>query len=520
MKKGCLILSGLLLSINILGGCTTTNRHEQDNLAQVDGGIVAGIQGKNPAVTVFKGIPYAAPPVGSLRWKAPQPAVPWIGIRKCDRFGPSAIQQPQAPFWVWTKEFIIDTAGGYSEDCLTLNIWKKSTSNNKKQPVIVFIHGGAYTSGGSSCDVYDGEDIAAKGIVFVSINYRVGILGFLAHPALSAESSDAVSGNYGILDQIAALKWVQRNIAAFGGDPGNVTVMGQSAGSGSVNSLLISPLARGLFRQAVAESFNFAGRTLPVLSDMEKSGKESFKDKTLQEMRSMTADELLSVKYQSGPVVDGVVIPKQPLDTYKSGTQNNVAVISGNVEGDTALFGLITAKTVQEYKQAAVNTFGNRAEDFLAAYPAADDSELNQTLNRLNIDNMNALQYMFAELRSISGHTDTYIYFFTHQMPGNDGASAFHTADVPYFLNHFSEARAALWKNEDFTTGRIMSSYLVNFAKNGTPNGKGLPAWKPAEQTISLKELGGSFSDINFTPEKELLWKNFYETKFGISVGT
>src|SRR4051812_28036667 len=211
----------------------------------VDSGLVEGTPGADAAITVFKGIPYAAPPVGDLRWRSPQPVVPWTDVRKADRFGNNAMQTPPAPHMWWTEEFIPHSELASSEDCLTLNVWTDKSSSNGKRPVLVFIHGGGFRSGAGSCAVYDGEALAEKGLVVVTINYRLGIFGFLAHPALTVESPDHASGNYAILDMIAALRWVRRNIAAFGGDPDNVTIQGQSAGSSAVHLLTTSPLAKG-----------------------------------------------------------------------------------------------------------------------------------------------------------------------------------------------------------------------------------------------------------------------------------
>ena len=224
---------------------------------EVTGGRICGYANADGDVTIFKGIPYAAPPVADLRWKAPQPVEEWEGVRECTEYAPAAMQSEQAPFMMWTEEFIIDTSKGYSEDCLYLNVW--APTGAKKAPVIMFIHGGGNTSGGSSCDVYDGEAIAKKGVVYVDINYRVGIFGFLASSELSAEDSDHVSGNYAIKDQIAALTWIRDNIASFGGDPENVTIAGQSAGSLNVNQLTVCPLAEGLFANAVTMSYNLVG---------------------------------------------------------------------------------------------------------------------------------------------------------------------------------------------------------------------------------------------------------------------
>jgi para-nitrobenzyl esterase len=265
----------LIISVLFIFSCTKPQTFELPKEVKIESGQITGVPGRNHSIIVFKGIPYAVPPVGDLRWRPPQPVKPWEGIKACDKFGPSAMQAPQAPFMMWSTEFIIDTSLGYSEDCLTLNVWTDADSSDGKRPVLLFVHGGAYTSGGSSCEIYDGEGLAKKGVVVVTINYRLGVFGFFTHPTLSAESENRVSGNYGILDMIAALKWVKQNIAAFGGDPDNVTIQGQSAGASAVNVLLLSPLAKGLFHRAIPQSFNLLNRKMPTLSEMEAAGLES-----------------------------------------------------------------------------------------------------------------------------------------------------------------------------------------------------------------------------------------------------
>ena len=302
----------LIISVLFIFSCTESQTFKLPNEVKIESGRITGVPGRNQSIILFKGIPYAAPPVGDLRWRPPQPAEPWKGIKACDKFGPSAMQAPQAPFMMWSTEFIIDTSLGYSEDCLTLNVWTDAESSDGKRPVLLFIHGGAYTSGGSSCEIYDGEGLAKKGVVVVTINYRLGVFGFFAHPALSAESENKVSGNYGILDMIAALKWVKGNIAAFGGDPDNVTIQGQSAGASAVNVLLFSPLAKGLFHRAIHQSSNLLNRKMPSLSEMEAAGIKSaitdnngtpidqsddrvissFGSKSAAEMRAMRAEDL------------------------------------------------------------------------------------------------------------------------------------------------------------------------------------------------------------------------------------
>src|SRR6476620_2662270 len=277
------------------------------SVVKTDAGLVSGTLKQD--IHIFKGIPFAAPPVGDLRWKAPQPVHQWGGVKVCDKFSASPMQASPAPFSMWTEEFLIPKEP-ISEDCLYLNVWTGASSSKEKRPVLVWIYGGGFGSGGTAVPIYDGEAMAKKGIVFVSINYRVGIFGFFAHPELTAESKNHASGNYGLLDQIAALKWVKKNIAAFGGDPNNVTIAGQSAGSMSVNCLVASPLAKGLFNKAIAESgasfINSFGNT--TLQQAEENGVKtaaSLKVNSIEALRKLTAAELMKAQSMRGVIIDG-----------------------------------------------------------------------------------------------------------------------------------------------------------------------------------------------------------------------
>jgi para-nitrobenzyl esterase len=516
---------GLTFGILFLIGCTSTEQFKLPEIIRIESGQITGKAIAGSSVVAFKGIPFAAAPVGEWRWREPQPVKPWDGVRGCENFGPSAIQQEQGPFMCWSTEFIIDTSensAGYSEDCLSLNVWTDGASTDGKRPVIVYIYGGGFTSGGSSCEIYDGQPLAEKGVVFVSINYRVGILGFLTHPELSQESPHGVSGNYGILDQIAALKWVQRNIAAFGGDPGNVTIQGQSAGAASVAALIASPLAAGLFHRAISQSFNSLNRDLMSLEEKSISDMESLGNKSLAELRSMSTADLLGLNYRgSSFCIDGWVLPKSPADAYSAGIHNDVPLISSMTKEDNMLFrflpvrgfGPAQAMTVEEYKRALKDSFKDRYEDALNIYPAATDAEAQARSLEIASDNNNALQYGLAGLRSRSGKSDTFLYYFTRVMPGpeSDRWGAFHTADVPYSFNHFSPLRQTYWTETDFKLGDMMSSYLVNLARTGNPNGSGLPEWPGFEtDIIRFIEFGDTVQVYSMPSEKADLWSSHY----------
>lgn len=536
-KRLIAILSVITLGV-FLTACNnvkSTNEKSSSSLdptkaIEVDGGKITGTLSSDSKVAIYKGIPYAAPPVEDLRWKAPQPVNSWNGVKACTDFGPSAIQTPQSPFMMWTKEFIIDTSKGYSEDSLNLNVWSETKAATNKRPVIVYIHGGGFTSGGSSADVYDGEAIAKKDTVFVSINYRVGIFGYLAHSELSAESKDGVSGNYGVLDQVEALKWVKNNISKFGGDPDNVTIAGQSAGSASVNVLTMTPEAKGLFKNAVAMSFNTLNYNFETMAKKETAASELFKGKTLKDMRAMSTDELLALSKPTSmmsytPCIDGKVIQKNQLEMLKEGTANDVNLMTGNVTGDTGLFyvfpkkGYVDPTTMKKDDLiASIKTiFGSYADECLAAYPINSDEAISQ-YNEINQDGMMALQAYLAKVRALKSKSPTYVYKFTHVMPGEKSAEfgAFHTSDVPYFLNHFSAERKSNWTQTDYDLGDKMSSYLVNFAKTGNPNGDNLPKWNAYDGNMSFTNFGDSISTTTFNKDKAKFWEDYYKSVLGI----
>jgi para-nitrobenzyl esterase len=486
-----------------------------------DSGLIEGTAGTDPAVTIFKGIPYAAPPIGDLRWKAPGAVVPWTDVRKADTFGNNAMQMTPAPHQWWTEEFTPRPELGVDEDCLTLNVWTDKTSTNGNRPVLLFLHGGGFNVGAGSCPVYDGEALAKKGVVVVTINYRLGIIGFLAHPALTAESPTHTSGNYGLLDMIAALQWVKRNIAAFGGDPGNVTVQGQSAGSAAVDSLTISPLAKGLFHRAIAESFNLItpGGT-PDLATEEAQGSTAFSGKTLDEMRAMSAADLMAISWSPGPIIDGYALTSDLLTALKAGTQNDVPMISGTVTADGAFLGdgaMIT--TLAGYQSWASTTYGTQATTFLAAYPAADDAGAASQYTASEIDNQMALQYFLARARALRGQSQTYLYHFDHSMPPPPdtpvSTGAFHTSDVAYAFSYFYKPsdpqKLRPWTQTDYDLGDTMSSYWADFAAAGDPNGPGLPVWGGYAGEIQLQELGDTVQPLPaMESTKATFWKTFY----------
>jgi para-nitrobenzyl esterase len=473
---------------------------------KVDGGYISGIA--TGSIHIFKGIPFAAPPVGELRWQAPQPVQPWNGIKRCDKFGPSPMQHEPAPFSMWTEEFLIPKEP-ISEDCLYLNVWTGATSAKEKRAVIVWIYGGGFASGGSAVPIYDGEAMAKKGIVFVSINYRVGIFGFFAHPELTKGSGNNASGNYGLMDQVAALKWVQKNIGEFGGDPGNVTIAGQSAGSMSVNCLVASPLAKNLFQKAIAESgASFTNGNAPLEKAEEEGTKlmQSLNASSVDELRSMPAAELM----QKGqdfrrPIIDGYVLPDAIINIFAQGKENKVSLLTGWNEDEGLLFEPL--KNAADFRKQANEDYGADAETFLRFYPAGNDSEAAVSQLKLSRDQIfGAQNYAWANIQSSQG-SKVFVYRFTRKVPATGEYvkyGAFHTGEVPYAYDNLQFVNRP-WEPVDHQLATIISSYWANFAKTGDPNGEGLPVWQAYNTTDKKIMVLGEKPETRTLPDKESL---------------
>ncbi|GAC1304160.1 MAG: carboxylesterase family protein [Mucilaginibacter sp.] len=418
MKKLPAIAICLVLAISLavfFSFTTKTGPGKNNDTIRVEGGLIAGQKSETSDVVAFKGVPFAAPPVGELRWKAPQPVQPWSGVKKCDAFGPSPMQAKPAPFMVYTREFLIPEEP-ISEDCLYLNVWAKPRAAVKK-PVFVWIYGGGFSSGGTAVPIYDGEAMAKKGIIFVSVNYRVGILGFMAHPELTKESPYKASGNYGLLDQVAALRWVKKNIAAFGGDPDNITIAGQSAGSMSVNCLVASPLAKGLFNKAIAESGSLMVPN-PMLKSSDLLGAEqqgvklaaSAHAASLTELRALPAAQLLKLQGRFSPIVDGYVLPEPIPQIFAEGKENRVPLLIGWNADEAFVSGF---KKKDEFIKQAKEQYGADAEEFLKYYPAGTDEEAARSQIKLSRDMMFAVSgYKWAGLQGAKGGRPVYVYYF------------------------------------------------------------------------------------------------------------
>lgn len=473
----------------------------------VEGGAISGVKSNSGDVIAYKGIPFAAQPVGSLRWKAPQPVKPWSGTKHCDAFGPSPMQAKPVPFGVYTKEFLIPLEP-ISEDCLYLNVWTKNNATLKK-PVFVWIYGGGFVSGGAGVPIYDGEAMAKKGVIFVSINYRVGVFGFLAHPELTKESPEKASGNYALLDQIAALKWIKNNISKFGGDPGNVTIAGQSAGSMSVNCLVASPVAKGLFNKAIAESGSLTV-TNPIiksktLHDAEEQGLKlaaTVKVASIDELRKVSAADLMKAGGGYSPIVDGYVLPEPVSQIFAKGKENSAPVLLGwNAdEGFVSSF-----QKKDDFEKMAREKYGKDADEFLKYYPANTDDEAARSQTKLSRDMIFAVSgYKWASTQA-SRKAPVYVYYFQHKLPATpdfEKYGAFHTGEVAYVMNDLKFLNRP-WKPADHILADQMSAYWVNFIKNGNPNGGNLPEWPKYNNSQSGAMVFDNSAMKRRLPDKE-----------------
>ena len=490
MKLNKKILITLLILVVATAFVSFKKNNSVLDKIKVEGGYISGTVNSTGDIHVFKGIPFAAPPVGSLRWKAPQPVVAWRGTKVCDKFGPSPMQAKPAPFSMWSEEFLIPKEP-ISEDCLYLNVWTGAKSSKEKRAVIVWIYGGGFVSGGSAVPIYDGEAMAKKGIVFVSINYRVGLFGFFAHPELTKESGNNASGNYGLMDQIAALKWVQKYISEFGGDPSNVTIAGQSAGSMSVNCLVASPLAKNLFQTAIGESGASFTNGNATLQKAEEEGTKMMKAanlSSLSDLRALSAEDLMKKSGGfRGPIVDGYVLPESIVNIFKEGKENKVSLLTGWNQDEGLLFG--PTKKAADFQKEANDKYGADAATFLKYYPANSDSEAAASQLNLSRDMIFAAQnYAWANMQAAQG-MKVYVYRFVRKPPATGEYvkyGAFHTGEVPYAYDNLKFVNRP-WQEVDYQLATTMSSYWANFAKTGNPNGKDLPDW-PA-YTVSDKKI-------------------------------
>ena len=488
------LIAGVVISVGF-AACTTEAVRDAAGgdpaVIAIEGGKISGVA---PAgadrVWSYRGIPYAAPPVGNRRWRAPQPVVSWDGIRDATRFAAACLQQKRGE-----DAFYGQVVDGMSEDCLYLNVWS-GAKRPERRPVMVWLHGGGLISGHGGEVTYDGAALAKRGVVVVTINYRLSVFGYLAHPLLADESEHHASGNYGTLDEIAALKWVQTNIAAFGGDPQQVTIFGESAGSWSVNHLTATPLAKGLFKRAIGQSGAGFGSFATASSkrEVEDAGERFVKavlgpasTPSLEALRAMSAEDILvRAPARVSPNVDGWVFPDTIYNIFAAGHQNAVPVIVGSNADEGASLGAGRgAMTLSEYRKMARDTYGDLAEQFLATYPAATESDVLQARIQSNTDQSFGWEMRtWARLTATTAST-AYLYLFTRVPPAPDANryGAFHAADVPYVFGTLGKSpyqyANRAYDEVDRKLSATMMSYWVNFATTGDPNGANLPRWSP-----------------------------------------
>lgn len=448
---------------------------------QTDSGLVRGVE--EAGVTVFRGIPFAAAPVGDLRWRAPRPVQAWRGVRAADAFAPacqqSGVSMPG------------ETPPTVSEDCLYLNVWTPARSRRERLPVIVWIHGGGFTNGSATMPLYAGDRLARRGAVVITMSYRLGPFGFLTHPGLTAESPHGSSGNYGLMDQIAALQWVQRNIAGFGGDPQRVTIAGQSAGGMSVSILMASPQAKGLFQRAIGQSGGFFEpvQLAPnyLLANAEKDGEawaKSLGAASPEALRRLPVEALLvpSGGRVSHPVIDPWVLPATPYDTFAAGRQNDVPVLVGSNADEARSLGDFSGVTTQNFATELAARWGPLPPPLIAAYPFTTDAEARAARAAFERDlRFGWDMWTWARMQARTGKGRAFYYHFTRNPPFPAGGpyagwGASHFAELWYMFDHLGQAPFA-WEASDRALADAMAGYWVNFARSGDPNGPGLPPW-------------------------------------------
>ena len=500
-------------------GVTATARAADQ--VKTTNGIVEGTGPQSSGVRMFKGIPFAAPPVGDLRWRAPQPVKDWDGVRPATQFGPRCMQQPV----FGDMNF---RSNGMSEDCLYLNVWTPAASAGDRLPVLVYLYGGGFRAGDGSEPRYDGESMARKGIVAVTVNYRLAEFGFFAHPDLTSESAQHASGNQGLLDQAAALQWVKQNIASFGGDPAQVTVAGESAGSISVSALMVSPVAKGLFARAIGESGAMFGPTIPPvpLAEAERVGSQfatSLGAPSLAALRALSTQQIFDgAKRAGGPfplTIDGYFLTKLPAETFAAGNQTHVPLLAGSNSQEMGSRQLLGADPVTPdgFEQAVRRQFTAGADDVLKAYAPSKPEDVEQAATDLASDRFIAYStWKWMDAHGRTGDSPVYYYYYSHPRPSMTAAmgnavpglaggvvagtstaatrpappkGAVHSAEIEYAMGNLESNKVFEWTPDDFTVSQKMQGYFANFIKTGDPNGPGLPAWQPANSGAVVQRM-------------------------------
>jgi para-nitrobenzyl esterase len=495
----------------LLTAICAVNVFAQDRV-KIANGALEGVSDKSSGVRSFKGIPFGEPPLGDLRWKPPQPVKNWQGVRQADKFGPRCMQRPI----FGDMNF---RSNGVSEDCLYLNVWTPAKSGNEKLPVLVYFFGGGFVAGDGSEGRYDGESMAKKGIVAITVNYRLGVFGFFAHPELTKESPQRASGNYALFDQYAALRWVQQNIAAFGGDPKRVTIAGESAGSIAVSAQMASPLSKNLIAGAIGESGSILGALSAIpLAQGEQAGVKFAASlgkgdaPSLAELRAMTAEQLLEATAKPGqprftPIVDGYFFPKSPFDIYAAGEQAHVPLLAGVNSEEAGYFAVLGREkpTVENYRKALERLYPGKSEEVFQLYPASNETEVMDAAQDLASDRFISYStWKWVDLATKTGGKPTYYYLYDRPRPamrsemgdaqpglaggvarGEQAAAnprprprgAVHSAEIEYAMGNLDLNKVYAWTPDDYKVSQVMQDYFANFIKTGNPNGKGLPNW-------------------------------------------
>jgi para-nitrobenzyl esterase len=460
---------------------------------EIDSGPVIAAAPDKQGVRAYKGLPYAAPPLGPLRWRAPAPVAPWKEPRPAESYGPSSLQVV-----IW-DDIVLRTP--VSEDCLYLNVWT-SAAAGERLPVLFYIHGGGFVAGSASEPRYEGARLAARGVVVVGVNYRLNALGFLAHPELTAESG--ASGNWGLFDLVAALEWVRRNIAAFGGDPARVTIAGESAGSMAVSALMASPLARGLFARAIGQSGAlFAGVAEPLTSREEAEARglafqHDLGAASLEEMRAAPAEAVLAAAPDLGfrPIVDGLLLPRPLDEIFSQGAQSDVPLLAGWTKDEG--FNFTLSPDGAGYEARVAERFGPQAGAVLSHYPGGAQARESAAALGGDLVIINKT-WAWMEAQAASGGAEIFRYRFDHAPPVRPGwfgprdvagAGAFHAGDIPYTLDTL-DAMPWDYGPADRACAAAASGYWLNFVRTGDPNGPGLPAWPSFRRTGQVMRIDG-----------------------------
>jgi para-nitrobenzyl esterase len=504
MKKISFALGAFILAM-------CTQLYAQTNQVKIANGTLEGTTNPATGIRSFKGIPFGQPPVGNLRWKEPQPVQNWTGVRKADHFGNNAMQKNVFGDMMFRSS-------GMSEDCLYLNVWTPAKSSKDKLPVLVYFYGGGFVAGDGSESRYDGESMAQKDIVTLTVNYRLGVFGFLSHPELTAESPHHASGDYGLLDQHAALEWVKKNIAAFGGDPERVTIAGESAGSIAVCAQMASPLSKNLIAGAIGESGGMINPTLPAipLADGEKNGvafAQKVNASSLAALRAIPAEELLELASKQGtppmsPTVDGYFLPKNITEIFTAGEQAHVPLLAGWNSAEVPYQALMWGEmpTPENYQKKIKQLYADQADEVLKLYPGATQDEVIKSATELASDRFIVYStWKWADLQAKSGGKAVYSYIFGHPRPamvaamgnakaglaggvvkgGADAPSkmppayvgASHASEIEYAMGNLAGNKVYAWTPDDYKVSATMENFFANFIKTGNPNGKGLPHW-------------------------------------------